>query len=405
MFDRFKIHNKKAVYLRRDVQGTITGLIDKNNNLVEEYSYDAWGRRRNPTDWTYDSVPQPQLLYRGYTMHEMLDEFGLINMNGRCYDPVVGRFLSPDIIVQNPNNTQCYNRYSYCINNPLKYSDPSGWSWTPIQAARHASMMANTMMMRLRDNFQPSVIRSGSSSMGNGYLFGSNAIAFQTTIATFEMELAAIGKILSSVFGMPGLFGNPGDIGKIDISGYSAQQFSEAFLGVCAYERFFGDGKFKMDEYFGSVSSEKTSFSFQGEVIMNRGSYEYSSFINANFKLSEEVDLNNITYSEPVALTLNLSGVLITPDGAPIESQDQDILSFTQSWTVRFSGGIDYLSFNSYGGTLHDYFNSRTAQLTNDGCRLVNGIRYRFDLTNINSARYCFNNYGTSFGYNWWYRY
>jgi len=154
-------------------------------------------------------VPQPQYMHRGYTMHEMLDEFGLINMNGRCYDPVVGRFLSPDIVVQNPNNTQCYNRYSYAINNPLKYTDPSGWSWSPIAAARHASMMANTLTLQLHDRFQPSIIKSGSSSRGSGFDFGSNAIVFQTTEATIAMELAAINNMLKNVFGMPGLFGNP----------------------------------------------------------------------------------------------------------------------------------------------------------------------------------------------------
>ncbi len=47
-------------------------------------------------------------------------------MNGRMYDPVVGRFLSPDPYVQNPGYTQSYNRYSYCLNNPLKYADPNG---------------------------------------------------------------------------------------------------------------------------------------------------------------------------------------------------------------------------------------------------------------------------------------
>ena len=57
----------------------------------------------------------------------MLDGFGLINMNGRMYDPVIGRILSPDIVVQNPGKTQDYNRYSYCNNNPLKYTDPSGY--------------------------------------------------------------------------------------------------------------------------------------------------------------------------------------------------------------------------------------------------------------------------------------
>jgi RHS repeat-associated protein len=57
---------------------------------------------------------------------EYLLEFGLINMNGRMYDPLVGRFLSPDPYVQYPGYTQSYNRYSYCLNNPLKYTDPTG---------------------------------------------------------------------------------------------------------------------------------------------------------------------------------------------------------------------------------------------------------------------------------------
>lgn len=60
--------------------------------------------------------------------HEHLSYFGLINMNGRMYDPLQGRFLSPDNYIQSPDNPQNYNRYSYCLNNPLKYTDPSGES-------------------------------------------------------------------------------------------------------------------------------------------------------------------------------------------------------------------------------------------------------------------------------------
>ena len=56
----------------------------------------------------------------------MMGEFGLVNMNGRLYDPTLGRFLSPDNYVQEPGNSQSFNRYSYCLNNPLKYTDPSG---------------------------------------------------------------------------------------------------------------------------------------------------------------------------------------------------------------------------------------------------------------------------------------
>ncbi|WP_233267372.1 RHS repeat-associated core domain-containing protein [Paraglaciecola sp. L3A3] len=58
----------------------------------------------------------------------MLDESGLIHMNGRVYDPVAGRFLSADIYIQAPTNTQSYNRYSYVLNNPLSFVDPSGYT-------------------------------------------------------------------------------------------------------------------------------------------------------------------------------------------------------------------------------------------------------------------------------------
>ncbi|MDD5508399.1 MAG: hypothetical protein PHD25_08750 [Bacteroidales bacterium] len=52
-------------------------------------------------------------------------------MNGRVYSPWLGRFLSPDPYVQVPENRQSYNRYSYCLNNPLKYTDPAGYMRTP----------------------------------------------------------------------------------------------------------------------------------------------------------------------------------------------------------------------------------------------------------------------------------
>jgi hypothetical protein len=44
----------------------------------------------------------------------------------RYYDPTIGRFISPDTTIQSPANPQCFNRYSYALNNPLKYLDPSG---------------------------------------------------------------------------------------------------------------------------------------------------------------------------------------------------------------------------------------------------------------------------------------
>ncbi|MDP2890917.1 MAG: RHS repeat-associated core domain-containing protein [Bacteroidota bacterium] len=109
----------------RDHLGSITHM--KTGSTVTEYSFDAWGRRRNPTNWSYDLTSQPELFAdRGFTSHEYLKYFNLYNMNGRMYDPLVGRFLNVDPYVQMPDYTQNFNRYSYCLNNPLIYTDPSG---------------------------------------------------------------------------------------------------------------------------------------------------------------------------------------------------------------------------------------------------------------------------------------
>ena len=74
-----------------DRQGSITTLVNQYGTVSERYSYDAWGRRRNPANWADFNVKAPRLIARGYTGHEMLDGFGLINMNGRMYHPVIGR--------------------------------------------------------------------------------------------------------------------------------------------------------------------------------------------------------------------------------------------------------------------------------------------------------------------------
>lgn len=95
--------------------------------VTAEYSYDAWGRRRDKDDWSYTLSGEPELLAgRSFTSHEYLPWFNLYNMNGRLYDPVVGRFLSPDENVQMPDFSQNFNRYSYALNNPLVYVDSDG---------------------------------------------------------------------------------------------------------------------------------------------------------------------------------------------------------------------------------------------------------------------------------------
>ncbi len=108
----------KIYYSCADNLGSIVKLVDGNGTEVFKASYDVWGKQ-TITNNTF-------AFHRGYTGHEHLPEFDLINMNGRLYDPILGRFLSPDPFVQMSDFSQNFNRYSYCLNNPLKYTDPNG---------------------------------------------------------------------------------------------------------------------------------------------------------------------------------------------------------------------------------------------------------------------------------------
>ena len=117
--------NESIKYIFKDHLGSWTTITDSLGNIDERRSFDAWGNQRDASTWT--GVPaRPSRYDRGFTGHEHLYNFGLINMNGRMYDPLTSSFLSPDNYVQNPTSQQSFNRYAYCMYNPLKYVDPTG---------------------------------------------------------------------------------------------------------------------------------------------------------------------------------------------------------------------------------------------------------------------------------------
>jgi RHS repeat-associated protein len=117
---------QKYLYLHRDYQGSILAITDATGAVVEKRLFDAWGNIVKVQDGAGNNLNVLTILDRGYTGHEHLQSVGLIHMNGRLYDPKLHRFLQPDNNIQDPYNTQNYNRYGYVLNNPLKYTDPSG---------------------------------------------------------------------------------------------------------------------------------------------------------------------------------------------------------------------------------------------------------------------------------------
>jgi len=119
-------------YVHPDHLGSLVLITDENGDVYGEKSYDAFGRLRDPEDWSEIVTEGNYRFDRGFTGHKHLEAFGLINMNGRMYDPHTARFLSPDLFVQNPAFTQSFNRYSYCLNNPLRFVEPGGYEYKDI---------------------------------------------------------------------------------------------------------------------------------------------------------------------------------------------------------------------------------------------------------------------------------
>ena len=197
-------------------------------------NYDEWGKRSVYRSYSFDPY-----FDRGYTGHEhLLNEFGLINMNGRMYDPNLGRFLSPDNYIQSPYNSQNYNRYSYCLNNPLKYTDPSGESivgaiiFGAIIGTYSGGVLAN------EGNFDPTMWEWQSGKtwgyMAGGMITGALSGAVGAAIASSGIPMANTLSIMGgSLTNSLGTYAYSG--GQTDITmsfGFASYNFTQKTFGA-----------------------------------------------------------------------------------------------------------------------------------------------------------------------------
>lgn len=111
--------------LLHDNLGSLTDIVDENSNVLQHFCYTPFGEQI----LMKGDAPTYPITHQGFTGHEEIEKIKLVHMGGRIYDPVIGRFLTADPFVQDPENGQSLNRYSYCLNNPLTFSDPSGFGW------------------------------------------------------------------------------------------------------------------------------------------------------------------------------------------------------------------------------------------------------------------------------------
>ncbi len=128
-------HNLTS-YMHKDALGSVDVVTNAQGNVIKRYAYDAFGKRHELT--TKLSQAKDGFTHvksnvdRGYTGHEHFNvgddaSTGFIHMNGRVYDQNIGRFLSADPHIQAPSVAMSHNRYAYVLNNPYKYTDPSGY--------------------------------------------------------------------------------------------------------------------------------------------------------------------------------------------------------------------------------------------------------------------------------------
>ena len=214
--------NQNFLYLHRDNIGSILAISDQNKNILERRMFDAWGnlvKLQNATGQFVINNGQTlianykTLSDRGFTGHEHLFGIGLINMNGRLYDPKLHRFLMPDNNLQDPSNSQNYNRYAYVLNNPLMNIDPSGEEGGPGDGGgipnncancgmtnTQQSVIGNTLLF-VKDNWGD--IKDWSNRNLN---FNDWSSAYHTGMNFVEKNIeSAVGFIFKNIFSLMGL--------------------------------------------------------------------------------------------------------------------------------------------------------------------------------------------------------
>lgn len=220
-------------YVHQDHLGSIDAVTSSTGMIVERSQYTPFGEQLAGVVWKDNIISQLNLniTRRGYTNHELLADVGLVHMNGRVYDPQLGRFLSADPHVQYPDDAQSYNRYSYVMNNPLSAVDPSGYF------LKHLVQSAMGYIRHTYHNFDNFMKRYGTTVMA----IGMTAIAPNPFLGGF----------------ISGMITSGGDLKAATLSAVTAV----AFAGL--HDMGVGFGKVLAHGMVGGISSRLQGGSFK----------------------------------------------------------------------------------------------------------------------------------------------
>jgi RHS repeat-associated protein len=206
------VATRNARYFLKDHLGSVNVITDDAGAVLQRLSYDAWGRRRN-ADGSDDAGAYWGTLkntqdHSGYTGHEHIDQVALVNMNGRLYDPITARMLSADPTVPDVHDAQALNRYSYVLGNPLRYTDPSGFTPSPCLPPS-CVVITGQRPPTPTPPYSPPAWSTGSNAPGSGGIL-SRALAAVRAVAQNPVVVAAAMTATAGIwFPIVASIGNP----------------------------------------------------------------------------------------------------------------------------------------------------------------------------------------------------
>lgn len=256
---------QEYLYLHKDYLGSIVAISNQAGDVVEKRLFDAWGEVIKIQDGNNNVLTSFAVFDRGYTGHEHLQSVALVHMNGRLYDAKLHRFLQPDNFVQDPYNTQNYNRYGYVLNNPLKYTDPSGeiiWAAIAVAAIYGAVAGGAAYVAHAVQTGNWNWGQFGMSVLGGALVGGITGMVAPGAILSTSMGLSAFSGFVSGF--MPSYdvsvgdwsfsispsiaVGNATGIGAIFGVSYNDGIWNfGASIGIMIYENYNGFGVNKQE--------------------------------------------------------------------------------------------------------------------------------------------------------------
>ena len=381
----------KTQYWHKDHLGSNVAITDAAGTVIERMAYDPYGKRRSPNG-AYD--PNNSLRSantdRGFTGHEHLDDLGFIHMNGRIFDPTLGRFLSADPFIQYADNLQSYNRYSYLMNNPLNATDPTGYfklkkvlkvvavvALAVVTYGAVSTMIMNSYMVTAGAAAAEGIsigamaaatpIAAGSS-ISVGMVAGAGAAGASGFTSGLLTSGGNVGVALKSGFagavtgGVSGAFGSQYSLARVGAETV-AGGVASSIVGGNFKDGLVRAGGMSLLTYGNSLMRQDTRAQSMLSVDENRKYRNYggesAGFLNSGDKLAGA----RREYDSVLGRWIKCDAPLGGCQGTPLRSDDVR----ARFGPIRYAPGSVFDRVNEAFGGPHDFFRKLTGAYDNLG--------------------------------------